>query len=212
MTAYFMYASPRYPTSAAEAEAFVATQRHGTLIATAPGAYPQISLLPFVKRGNLIELHCVQADPTFEVVQANPRVTFLVSDFLAFSPHSWIDSTDAGRATLHFRAVAYECDARCSTDPADVADTLARLLANYEPGAQYAPLQDGQPYAARLRRLAGLRLTVVRMHAKFKVGPATPPDDAREKTVRGLRERNWPGDARAADVIQAALDARSGGS
>lgn len=203
-----MYASERYPTDAAEAEAFVATQRHGTLIATPDAGYPQVSILPFVKQGDLIELHCVQADPTFQAVLANPRVTFCVSDFLAFSPHSWIDPSDAGRATLHFRAVAYECDAQASTDPTLVAETLARLLAAYEPGEQYAPLRDGQPYAGRLRRLAALRLSVVRTHAKFKVGPASPPEDARRLTVEGLRRRNWPGDARAADVIQAAMEGR----
>src|SRR6476661_2320161 len=100
-----MYPSNRYPTDPAAAEAFVAGQRHGTLIATPPDGYPQVSILPFVKTGDLIEVHCVRADPTFRAVQANPRVTFFVSDFLAFSPHDWIDPDDAGRATLHFRAV-----------------------------------------------------------------------------------------------------------
>lgn len=205
-----MYASPRYPTDLAAAEAFVATQRHGTLIATPPGGYPQVSILPFVKDGDCIELHCVQADPTAAAVRANPRVTFVVSDFLAFSPHTWVDPLDAGRATLHFRAVAYECNATLSTDPAEVAATLGRLLAAYEPGEQYAPLVDGAPYAERLRRLAAVRLTVVRTHAKFKVGPAAPPDDGRQRVVRGLRQRRRPGDERAADVIQAAIDADAG--
>jgi len=54
-----MYRSAKYPTSLEEAEAFVAGQRHGYLIATAPGGHPQVSLLPFVKRGDAIELHCV---------------------------------------------------------------------------------------------------------------------------------------------------------
>src|SRR5215211_2903304 len=106
-----MYKSPRYPISAAAVDAFVAGQRHGTLIATPPNGHPQVSLLPFVKQGELIELHCVQADPTFAAVQANPRVTFLVSDFLPFSPHHWVDPVDGGRATLHFRAVVFECEA-----------------------------------------------------------------------------------------------------
>jgi predicted FMN-binding regulatory protein PaiB len=200
-----MYASPRYLTDPAEAEAFVSTQRHGMLIATTSLGYPQVSILPFVKDGDLIELHCVQADPTFEAVRANPRVTFFVSDFLAFSPHAWVDPVDAGRATLHFRAVAYECDARVSTEPGHVAEALRRLLATYEPGERYAPLLDAEPYSGRLRRLAALRLSVVRMHAKFKVGPAAPPEDARARVVRGLRERNWPGDGRAADIIEQAI-------
>jgi transcriptional regulator len=200
-----MYPSPRYPASDEEAEAFVAGQRHGTLIAVGADGFPQVSILPFVKRGDHIELHCVQADPTFAAMRANPRVTFLVSDFLAFSPHDWVDATDAGRATLHFRAVAYECEASVSTEPADVAAALARLLAAYEPGEAHAPLEDGPRYGARLRRLAALRLRVVRRQAKFKVGAAPPPADARARVVAGLRRRRQPGDARAAEVIEAWL-------
>ena len=75
-----MYDSSRYQVDPARAEAFVAEQRHGTLIASPPDGCPQASILPFVKRGDLIELHCVRADPTFAAVQANPRVSFLVQD------------------------------------------------------------------------------------------------------------------------------------
>jgi transcriptional regulator len=199
-----MYQSPRYPTSPEQAEAFVAGQRHGTLIATAPDGFPQVSILPFVKRGDEIELHCVQADPTFAAVQANPKVTFFVSDFLAFSPHDWVDAHDGGRATLHFRAVAYECEAATSTDPADVAAALRALLERLEPTAEYEPMRDGDFYGPRLRRLGVVRLKIVRTHAKFKLGPAAPPADARQRVVRGLRQRNEPGDARAADVIEEA--------
>src|ERR687885_2386075 len=141
-----MYRSPRYPTSSEEAEAFVAAQRHGTLIATAPDGFPQVSILPFVKRGDEIELHCVQADPTFAAVQANPKVTFFVSDFLAFSPHDWVDDRDGGRATLHFQAVAYECEATTSTDPADVAAALRDLLERLEPNAEYETMRGGDFY------------------------------------------------------------------
>src|ERR1700687_4269494 len=99
-----MYPSPRYLTSPRAIARFVQGQRYGTLIATPPGGHPQISMLPFIKDGDHIEIHCVQADPTFQALIANSRVTFLVADFLAFSPHDWIDPHDAGRATLHFRA------------------------------------------------------------------------------------------------------------
>jgi len=83
-----VFASSNYPPDRAAAERFVAEMRHGTLIACTAEGYPQVSILPFVKTDDLIELHCVQADPTFDAVRANPRVTFFVSDFLAFSPHS----------------------------------------------------------------------------------------------------------------------------
>src|SRR5258707_11827186 len=168
--------------------------RHGTLIATTPEGYPQVSILPFVKTGALIELHCVQADPTFDAVRANPRVTFFVSDFLAWSPHSWVNEQDAGRATLHFRAVAFECDVeRTSTDPADVAGALQRLLRSYEPGASYEPIQVGEFYGPRLRRLATMRLRLVRSHIKFKTGPAGPPQ-TKQKVADHLRDSGQAGD------------------
>ena len=199
-----MYRSANYPTSETEAEEFVAWQRHGYLIATPPGGHPQVSILPFVKRGDEIELHCVQEDPTFAAVRANPLVTFLVSDFLAFSRHDWVDPRDGGRATLNFRAVAYSCEATTSTDPSDVAAALARLLATYEPGASHEPIVDGDFYGSRLRRLATVRLRVLATDAKFKVGPAAPME-VKRRVIAGLRERGEPGDERAADEIEATL-------
>jgi transcriptional regulator len=203
-----VFASSNYPPDAEAADRFVSEMRHGTLIACPPGGYPQVSILPFVKTDDVIELHCVQEDPTFGAVQLNPRVTYFVSDFLAWSPHNWVDERDAGRATLHFRAVAFECDVeRVSTDPADVAGALGRLLKAYEPGAEYEQVQMGDFYGARLRRLATMRLRIVRRHIKFKAGPAGTPATKRRVAER-LRERGRPGDARAADVIEASLPGR----
>jgi transcriptional regulator len=200
-----VFASSNYPPDQEAAEKFVAEMRHGTLIACTADGYPQVSILPFVKTDDVIELHCVQADPTFAAVQANPRVTYFVSDFLAWSPHSWVDERDAGRATLHFRAAAFECDVeRVSTDPEDVAGALSRLLNRYEPGASYEPMKMGAFYGARLRRLATMRLRVVRSHIKFKAGPAGTAETKRKVAGR-LRQRAQPGDARAADVIEAYL-------
>jgi hypothetical protein len=183
-----MYHSDRYPTSLEEAETFVATQRHGYLIATPPGGHPQVSILPFVKQGDDIELHCVQEDPTFAAVRANPLATFFVADFLAFSRHDWVDPNDGARATLNFRAVAYHCRAETSTAPGDVAAALARLLTAYEPGATYEPIAAGDFYGPRIERLAAVYLHVLSTDAKFKVGrasaasaapPAPPPSSGR---------------------------------
>jgi Putative FMN-binding domain len=203
-----MFASSNYPPDQEAADRFVAGMRHGTLIACPPGGHPQVSILPFVRTGAEIELHCVQGDPTLDAVRAHPLVTFFVSDFLAFSPHDWVDPEDGGRATLHFRAVAFECEAvMVSTEPEDVAGALRRLLAAYEPGRTYTPLEAGEYYGARLRRLATMRLRVLRQHVKFKTGPAGGEEVKRRVSER-LRERGEPGDARAADVIESYLPRR----
>ena len=198
-----MFASSNYPPDLAAADRFVAEMRHGTLIASTAEGYPQVSILPFVKTDDVIELHCVQGDPTFDAVRANPHVTFFVSDFLAWTPHSWVSDQDAGRATLHFRAVAFECDVeRISTDPNDVAGALSRLLAAYEPGASYEPMKMGAFYGPRLQRLATMKLRIVRRHIKFKTGPAGTAE-TKHRVAEKLRERGQPGDLRAADVIDA---------
>jgi len=197
-----MYRSPKYPTPPDLAEEFVQSMRHGTIIAAPADGFPQVSILPFVKTGEEIELHFVQLDPTFQALQADPRCTFLVSDFLAFTPHHFVDPDDAGRATLHFRAVAYECEARfISSEPADVAGALSRLLAHHEPGARYDAMGVNERYGPRLRMLGTARLTIVKTHAKFKTGPADTPAVKRQ-VIAGLRARGEPGDARAADVIE----------
>jgi hypothetical protein len=200
-----MYESPNYPTDPALAEAFAAGQRHGTLMAAPPEGFPSVSILPFVKTGDVIELHCVQADPTFAALQRNPRVTFLVSDYLTWTPHDFVDPDDAGRATLHFRAVAYECEATWSTEPDDVAGALSRLLASYEPDGRYEPVRDGTRYGPRLRRLAALRLEVRATRAKFKVGPAVP-DAVKRDVARRIRARGGLEDLRAARLIETSLE------
>jgi transcriptional regulator len=203
-----VFASSNYPPDHAAAEHFAAEMRHGTLIACTAEGYPQVSILPFVKTGDVIELHCVQADPTFEAVKASPRVTFFLSDFLAWSPHDWVDERDAGRATLHFRAVAYECNVeKVSTDPEDVAGALSRLLTAYEPKTSYEPISMGEFYGARLRRLATIRLRVVRSHVKFKTGPAGTRE-TKQGIADRLRERGEGGDLRAAEIIEAYLPAQ----
>ncbi|MGN6563748.1 MAG: hypothetical protein ACTHMU_13905, partial [Thermomicrobiales bacterium] len=84
------------------------------------------------------------------------------------------------------------------------ASALARLLATYEPGATYEPIANGDFYGRRIARLAAVYLHVLSTDAKFKVGPAGSAAIKRQ-VVAGLRERNEPGDARAADEIAATL-------
>ena len=199
-----MYDSPNYPTSLDAAEAFVAGQRHGTLVVAPPDGWPQVTILPFLKSGDCIELHCVRADPTYRALEQIDRATFVVADYLAFTPHDWVDERNAARATLHFRAVAYECVATVSEDPIDVADVLARLITQYEPAAEHEAIGDGPFYGDRLRRLAVVRLNVVCTHAKFKLGPYGSRE-LKEHVVRRLRARGEPLDPRAAAVIEAYL-------
>jgi hypothetical protein len=194
--------APKHRIPKALADAFVATQKQGTLAACADGGSPQLSLLPFVKSGDTIELHCVQLDPTFQALRRNPRVAFLVSDYLGVYPSDWVDSADGGRGSTIFRAVNFECLATYDTAPAAVAAALTRLLAVYEPDAPNGRIEDGERYGARLRQLAYVKLQIVGSQAKFKIGPPGVDEGARRANVASeLRRRNLPGDDTAASWI-----------
>lgn len=204
-----MYESANYPTSLEEAESFASGQPHGTLIVAAPGGWPQVSVLPFVKEPDRILLHAVREDPTCKALRETDRATFLVSEFLAFTPHDWVEDRNASRATLHFRAISYECRATVDDDPGAVAAVLRRILERYEPGADYEPLLDGDYYGPRLRRLCAITLDVVERKAKFKAGSYGPDamklDVARRLRERGRREPGSLLDLHAARVIEAAV-------
>ena len=199
-----MFDSPNYPSDPAAVDAFVAGAQSGLLVATPPGGFPQATPLPFLRRDGVIELHGVQADPTVQAAMANPKVSFAVGDFLAFTPHDWVDADNAARATLNYRLVVLEGVVEVSTDPGDVAAVLRRLLESYEPGARYRPIADGDFYGPRLRRLVAMRLSVQGVRSKFKTGPYGPEALKRSVADR-LRGRGLPTDARAADVIESYL-------
>jgi len=197
-----MYDSRKYrPTDPALADEFLAAQRHATLMACAPGAAPQASILPYLFTDpDTVELHCVQADATFAAVRANAAVSLLVSDYLAATPHHWVDPVDGSQSTLHFEAVLLHGTATVTTEPAEVAAALARLVEHVGHGPDYAPVVDDERYGPQLRRLAVVRIHVLERQVKFKVGSGDI--DRRTHLAEQLRARDEPGDRRAADEFE----------
>jgi transcriptional regulator len=200
-----VYRSPAYPQpSAAEIESFVAQQFCGKVIAVDAEGFPHVSILPFVKQGDRIEVHMVRADPTLQALEVRPEAGFLLDEPLAFTPHQVIDPSDAGFATLHFLCVHFRVRARVQTDPVAVAAALERLLRHYEPDATWEPVVDGPRYGPRLRQLAAVELAIAGVEAKFKVAQNRSAAQ-RERLLAYLAQRNLPGDGHAAARIRSAV-------
>lgn len=205
-----MYQSPSYPAvTAAEIDAFANEQFCGKLIATDAAGFPHVSLLPFVREADVIEVHMVQADPCFVALRATSRGAFLLDEPLAFTPHDIVSPSYAGYATLHFRAVAFQVEAEVRVNPADVAAALERLLARYEAQAAWEPVADGALYGKDLCRLAVARLHVVGVEAKFKLAQNRTPAE-RDRLLAFLAARGLEGDARAVHRIRAAAPVGTG--
>jgi len=199
-----MYDSRNYPRPGPEEiERFVQEQRHALVIGHGVSGHPSVSILPFVKAGERITVHMVQADPTFAALQADPRGSVMFEEFLAFTPHWLMGRDDASNATLQFRAVLFEVEAtRVSTEPADVAAALEELFGRYEPGEGHVPVTELDPYRHMLVRLGVVDFAVRACLPKFKVAQNKTPAE-RERLLGYLGERAEWRDAQAARVIAA---------
>lgn len=208
-----MYQSGSYPSVSEEAvRAFIQESFHGKCIAINSEGFPEVSLLPFeyhpptadAPHGSF-DLHLVQADRTFHSLMSNPRCGFLVDQPLAFTPHYVVDPVYAGMATLHFRAVRFQCLATVSTDPADVARVLDSLVHHYEPNASFHPVTDQAFYAGDLSMLGVARLNIVSWEAKFKLAQNRTPEQ-REVLSQFLQDRQAPLDDLALKEMRKAWD------
>jgi predicted FMN-binding regulatory protein PaiB len=186
----------------ADVERFVAAQEMGRLVTVAADGTPHIGLYPFVHDGTGVELHLVRTDEQIADLATRPRCLFEVDEVLGTIPSYWVHADYGGAATAYHRTVIFECIAAVTEDLDVLAAQQRRLLARYQPEGRFRALDATDPlYRGRLAMLAGVRLTVERSRAKFKLGQNRPPE-VRRVIVAELRRRGRPGDERAAAALE----------
>lgn len=185
-----------------ELERFVQTQELGRLITAGPDGTPHVGLYPFVRAGDVVDLHLVREDELAVDLKARPRCVFELDEVLGVIPSYWVHAEYAGSATAYHRTVIFECVASVLEDPAAVAAQQVRLLERYQPEGGFRAVNPDDPlYQGALGRLAAVRLRIERTRVKFKLGQNRPAD-ARRRVIAELRRRGRPGDQRAADALQ----------
>jgi predicted FMN-binding regulatory protein PaiB len=191
----------------AEVERFVATQEMGRLVTVAADGTPHIGLYPFLYDDTGVELHLVRTDEQIADLAARPRCLFEVDEVLGTIPSYWVHAEYGGAATAYHRTVIFECAAAVTEDLDVLASQQRRLLGRYQAEGGFRPLDAADPlYRGRLAMLAGVRLTVERCRAKFKLGQNRPPE-VRRAVIAELRRRGRPGDERAAAALEWTLGA-----
>jgi predicted FMN-binding regulatory protein PaiB len=185
-----------------EIERFVQAQELGRLITAGPDGTPHVGLYPFVREGDVVDLHLVRDDELVVDLKARPRCVFELDEVLGVIPSYWVHAEYAGSATAYHRTVIFECAATVLEDPAAVAAQQVRLLARYQPEGGFRAVRPDDPlYQGALQRLAAVRLRVERIRVKFKLGQNRPPE-ARRRVIAELRQRGRPGDERAAAAVE----------
>ena len=163
-----MFTSPSTPPpSAQEIDAFVSEQFCGKLIASDAQGFPQVSLLPFVRQGDALEVHMVQDDPTCVALRHAGRGAFLFDEPLAFTPHHVVSDDVASFATLHFLAVLFRIEAEVSLRGRLIVGKRGRepLCMGQPHGCQFSSAKrngrSGHPGACGLEALSACSTAVM---------------------------------------------------
>ncbi|MCX4750801.1 FMN-binding negative transcriptional regulator [Kitasatospora sp. NBC_01287] len=144
-------------------------------------------------RGEIL-LHLASPNPLFAAIEANPRVTLVVTDDYVFVPGYWQASRTP---TSYYAAVQFDCLAEAVDSTAGKAEILNRQLAHFQPETPEVRVVPGaEPYGPRLSGIRGLRLTVGEVRAKFKYDDKVPVEQQSAAAQR-LADRAGPGDAGA---------------
>ena len=100
--------------------------------------------------------------------------------------------------TSYYAAVQFVCRPTVVDDPQGKAEILTAQLADFQPEGGHAAVAPGTaPYGRMLPGIRGVRLTVLRVDAKFKYDDANPVEH-RQRVIGRLEQRGHGLDAGAA--------------
>ncbi|MFJ6216912.1 FMN-binding negative transcriptional regulator [Streptomyces sp. NPDC092296] len=203
----------------AEWRAWLAEGRDFGLLAAngPPGAGPLLTPTHFLldaDRGEIL-IHLAAPNPLWAALRADPHATLAVTDDYAFAPGHWRATggtpPEHSTPTSYYASVQFDCTAEILDDPADKAEVLTRQLAHFQPETPIDPIVPGSgPFGGQLPGIRALRLTVVRVRAKFKYDDKKPPA-VQAVAAERLAERALPRDAGARAQLLRRAAARAPG-
>ncbi len=189
-----------------------ATDRFGVLVVNNldPAQAPIVQPTHFTVAGEELLIHLARPNPVWPHLEAATQVRLAVIGDYAYIPSYWRaraggpDEDDV--PTSYYAAVQFLCRPTVVDDPEGKADILTAQLADFQPeGHHPAVTADTAPYARMLPGVRGVRLTVLRVDAKFKYDDHNPVDH-RQRIIGHLRQRGRGLDAGAATQQQRRLD------
>ncbi|TCJ30594.1 FMN-binding negative transcriptional regulator [Nocardioides jejuensis] len=189
---------------AAEWQAWLAGRERFGLLAvnnTDPGQAPITVPTHFTVMGEDLVLHLARPNPVWSHLAASTEVRLTVIGDYAFVPSYWraAEGTpeDEGVATSYYASVQFVCTPTVVDDPDAKAEILVAQLQDLQPEGRHAAVDTEQaPYARMLPGIRGLRLTPVRVEAKFKYDDHKPASFRED--VAGRLEQRGTGLDRAA--------------
>jgi transcriptional regulator len=163
---------------------------------------PIVLPLHFTVADDELLLHLARPNPVWPHLEAANEVRLAVTGDYAYIPTYWRAKAggpdEDGVPTSYYTAVQFVCRPAVVDDPQIKAEILAAQLADFQPEGRHAAVGvDVPPYGRMLPGIRGIRLTVLRVDAKFKYDDANPVEH-RERVVDLLEQRGQGLDSRAA--------------
>jgi len=180
------------------------TDRFGMLVvnnldpAQAPLALPT----HFTIAWDALLFHLARPNPVWPHLEAAAEVRLAVLGDYAYIPTYWRAKAggpdEDGVPTSYYATVQFVCRPTVIDDPRGKVEILTAQLADLQPEGGHAEVGvDSDPYGRMLPGIRGVRLTVLRVDAKFKYDDANPVEH-RERVVGYLEQRGRGFDAGAA--------------
>jgi transcriptional regulator len=185
-------------------EWLAATDRFGVLAVNNldPAQAPLVLPTHFTVADGELLMHLARPNPVWPHLEAAAEVRLAVTGDYAYVPTYWRAKAggpdEDGVPTSYYTAVQLVCRPTVVDDLQGKADILAAQLADLQPEGGHATVAtDAPPYGRMLPGIRGVRLTVLRVDAKFKYDDANPVEH-RERVIGRLEQRGQGLDAGAA--------------
>ena len=147
-------------------------------------------------------VHLARPNPAWPHLEAAAEVRLAVIGDYAYIPTYWRAKAggpdEDGVPTSYYSSVQFVCRPTIVDDPAGKVEILTAQLGDFQPEGRHAAVAvDEGPYGRMLRGIRVVRLSVLRVDAKFKYDDSNPVD-YREQVIGNLEARGQGLDAGAA--------------
>lgn len=175
-----------------------------------PTEAPLVVPTHFTGNGKELLIHLARPNPVWAHLEGAAEVRLTVLGDSAYIPTYWRAKAggpnEDGVPTSYYTAVQFVYTPALIDDPQGKADLLTTQLADFQPEGRHAAVAvDSPPYGRMLAGIRGVRLTVLRVEAKFKYDDHNPAEH-RERVINHLTERDRWADTGAAVQQRRRLD------
>jgi transcriptional regulator len=180
------------------------TDRFGVLAVNNidPAQAPVLVPTHFTVAGAGLLVHLARPNPVWPHLEAAEEVRLAVIGDYAYIPTYWRAKAggpdEDGVPTSYYSSVQFVCRPTIVDDPEGKVEILTTQLGDFQPEGRHATVAVGEaPYGRMLSGIRGVRLSVLRVDAKFKYDDHNPVEH-RQRVIGNLEERDHGLDAAVA--------------